>query len=932
MSGRIFHHPVGSFPLGARWYLACIATLALICMAMHLSIQERAQKEAESLVRQWGAAANIEVGDVHYHLLRNALILRQIAIVRSDDYISIRHMLLRANPNLLTSQSPQIHRVEIAGLEANISYPEIDQTWQQDETLSRLWRAASSLQLGDGIVTVYPRSREYQPLVLTGLALRQRILDHQRSITAAAQLGAADLHWQWQTDDKGGRKGNGRMGWQRLDAGLLATSLGLQPIRGELRGQVSWGNEGPSAPGLEGSMELTTGRERPAGHLQWQATATGDSWQVDTSATAWPLAAWSEILPQIGGRSFLAGNFSGALLWQGRMDNWQISSEKGELQDVVYGHPGDQKLPQWHWQRLAYEEILLIAAEQQLSAASLLLADGDITLQPQTRLIQKQDENPLPVPAWRLRADSIQAENLTLGLQLERGRVEAPALHGHGRWGADGLVSFELKSKAATPLAEPLAEPDTKQIERELWQLQGRAQLKQDAPPRAWLNLQASHVPLPRLRPLIPFEDASDKPITMAGQLTALKLNMEATEESWKVWGDANAETIELGHAGDILNIEQMAVKFGPVGIGLPSQKIEQLDIRGWQYVTTLSPLSPSSTSQATATAVWQPWWTTVMRRHGWSMDTALWLGGTISVGNADALWAEGVDIQLKHLQPKQWADISMRGYVGGGDFSLSGAWDVLGGTGRFKGAARLDNALPFFLSNWMNTSGMPRPLRGRLSARLTVADVKETGIYRASTQIRLRRGLTRVGVFPKDPLITRIGYSTNDSLALLADDKGNATLSFDVEGEWQEAPLTLQRLGLALQSTLQARIKEHELLEHAVMHDPGRGETLLTVQMRLHDGGSLSLNERARLHKAVRALRGNRGRVLDLLPNWAGEEMNAEVLARIADTQQLIERYMAYRGIGKERIFPLWPTEQNRVEGIGSISLIVRQPQSSPE
>jgi len=920
--------------MGARWYLACTAMLSLLCVAMHLSIQEHAQTKAERLIQEWGNATGIEVAGVHYHLLRNALILKEIGISRGEEKISISHMLLRANPRLLTGPNPQIGRVEIAGLEAAVSLDGISETWGEDERLQRIWQTSRYLSLDNGIVTLFSKDETRQPLTFAGLSLRQRSQGQRRTITATAQLATGDLHWQWQSGEQGGVGAGGKMGWRQIDAGLIAAALGLRPVAGELQGHLSWGaaqkeDTGQKPYDIEGRVTFITGQGRPDGSLRWQAAKRPDNWQVDLSATDWPVDAWIDSLPRIANRSLYSGDLTGSLLWQGSSEKWKLSGTQGELRNVVYADTDASDVPPWHWQRLAYENLQLAPAERRLTAAGMRLAGAEIVLTPQSQ--PARQNTAAAEPGWTAVIDNMQAEGLTLALQLERGRVETPTLQGSGSLKADGQLTFDLNSSSAdAPEGGESADREPPQ-----WRLNGYATKHQGVPAEARFDLLARHVPVHRLRPLIPLEAASGKPLALEGDVAELHLAVEVTDGLWQAKGEAVVAALRLAHAGDILETDQLAVQFGPVGMGLPSQRVSQLDVRGWRYLTVLNPLPPLQPGEEVRqerVRQQPPWWTTMLRRQNWSVETSIWLDGSISVGHADSRWAEGLDLQLNHLQAGQWADIQMRGRVGDGEFALNGDWDALSLPSRFKGEASLTHALPFFLRNWMNISGMPSPLRGRLSARLTVAEGETPNDYQASASIGLKRGLTRLGVFPSDPLLSRIGYNTNDALMLLADTRGDAELTFAASGDWRDSPLTMERLGRAMQSALQQRIKAREQRKHSPMRDTS-GETLLRVQVRLHDEESLSLNERARLHKALSVLRSGSSRVIDLVPRWAGAKLDAELLGRIKKTQHLIEQYLTYRGVSKGRIFPLWPTAENQVKEIGSISLVVRQTrQPSPE
>lgn len=932
MKRRIFHHPVGMFPTGARWYLASIAILSLLALAMHLSVQMFAQQKAEALIRQWGKAADVEIGDVHYHLLRNALILQRINVVRGEDSVSMQHMLLRANPALLTGDTPQIGRVEIAGFEARLSHAGARGAWRRDEALKKLWRAAGSLSLREGTVRFHPGAERDPPLVFTDLSLRQQLQGTRPGVTATARLQGAPVHWQWQADGTGSAA-KGKLGWQDVDAGLIAASFGLKPIAGTLKGYLNWIPADHTAaaaqtPDMEGRVELDAGDGISGRQLQWQGRKNADRWQLDISARAWPLEAWTDSLPRISGKSLVSGQLSGDLFWQQRPDGWRLSSNRGELRDVVYVRQDNSGDPAWRWGKIDYEDVSLDPASRRLVASDILLADAGITLQPQPAAAAERTVTMEQTADWSIDAGGIRVQELTLGLNLEQGSVEIGALQGDGSWSADGVLNFDLESVAADVDGAGNSPPSP------FWRMRGEAVLEPGAATRAQFDLEARHVPLSRLRPLVPLADAKTRLLTLEGR-AHLELMVMVERDIWQARGLVAADDIRLSHGGDMLAMQQLAIKLGPVGTGLPVQRIDSLDIRGWHYITVLNPVPPLATvvaEEAEVSEFRQPWWAELLRSRNWSVAEANWLDGTVSVGHEDARWAERLNIHIHNIGVDQWADIGMRGMVDGGEFALNGSWDALGETNRFRGKASLHHALPFFLRTWMGISGMPRPLRGRLSAELSVAEREAGSGYIATVRIRMLRGLTGMGVFPDDPLLSRTGFSTADVLTLLNRQGGDvAELNFEVAGNWRERPLNLERLGQAMQSALQEKIGKQEKRDFAVMPEPAGDEAVAETQIRLHGSDSLSLNERIRLHGILRALRRSNDLVVDLVPNWAGESLDAELLARIQYTQGLIERYMGYRSIPRARVFPLWPTAVNRIKGVGSISVVVRRHQSSP-
>jgi hypothetical protein len=911
--------------MGARWYLACIATLALLCVAAHLSIQQHAQQQAESLLQQWGKKAQVQIGDIHYHLLRSALIVQQIHITRQGGSLSIAHMLIRANPELLTSNSPQIGEIEIVGVKARLWDLEAENTWQQDEYLKRIWHASRSLSLRDGTLILYSQEEASPALEMTGLQLQQDYLNQQRRLvgTAHAQGGNIDLQWQV---NEGDDSSSGALRWQKVEAQRLSSLLGLYPAAGLLTGHINWSQTDSGQPGMqlstiEGQMQLSNadGESNASQQLHWQGSQKAGTWKLEVQAEAWPLDAWADVLPRIGGRHMLAGQLDGTLQWRGQPGRWKINANQGVLRNVIYTQGDEHEATDWRTSRLEYKNALVNQAQHRLQASSILLSDSSITLQPVPSLVVEPSEQK-PEADWRIAIDDIRIQNMSFALSLPQGSVTAAALDGKGSWKPGEALNYRLKTQATIGQAYTAQAGET--VKRaEYWQLRGQIPRNQAALNDTNLNIQARNVPLAKLRALVPLTGSKTAPLTLEGN-TSLKLDVSVHNGVWQATGIATAEKVVLAHAGDTWQMDHLAMMFGPVGMGLDVQSVDLLDVQGWKYIAALNPLSAYSAAPPSEAET--AWWVRPLRRQQWKIDSVRLNSGTISLGHSDDHWARQLDIRLDHLQMDQWSEVHMLGKVGGGDFKLEGSWDALGEINRFRGKAALNNALPFFLNNWMTASGMPRLIRGRIFADISVDAGDTPDSYQGSVQLKFLRGLTEMSSAPNDPMLSRIGFGTSDALIRLNDSAGTAALQFYIGGLWNTQPLNLDRLGISMQPALQqAVMRQIELGSPS----PEKREQVVKARIRLHKSGSLSPNERFRLFKAVRVLRRHPDWVVDLIPRWTGDEMDADMLKRVLYTQQLIERYFSTRRVGRQRVFPLWPTAENHADEVGSIWVSIGPP-----
>ena len=606
--------------------------------------------------------------------------------------------------------------------------------------------------------------------------------------------------------------------------------------------------------------------------------------------------------------------------------NGRINADQGVLRNVVYAKGNERKTADWHVGRLEYKDALIDQSKRHLQASSILLADANINLQPAPPLAADALEKK-PGADWHLSVDDIHVQDMMLGLSLKQGKVVTAPLQGKGSWKPGKALNFLLKTQVAVEITAKAQAEETTIEKAEYWQLRGHILQNQTIEKDTRLNILARNVPLAKLRALVPLTGSKKSPLTLEGN-TSLKLDVSIHDGVWQAVGQATADTVVLAHASDSWNMDHLAMSFGPVGMGLDSQSIKLLEVQGWKYITALNPLSAHSaeTPAETDLAVVQPlWWAEPLRRQNWKIDTVRMNSGTVSLGRSEDHWARQLDIRLDHLQAGQWSKLNIAGMLGGGDITVEGTWDALGEVNRFRGIVSLENALPFFLHNWMAASGMPRLIRGRISADISVKDGASTDSYQSLTKLRFLRGLPEMSLSPDDPLLSRTGFGTSEILRHLDDGAGKAGLQFETNGNWRVQALGIDQLGMSMQSALQQAVMQQAEKEGQLAPEKQRHSS--QTRIRLHESGFLSLNERVRLFKTVRLLRKNPDWVIDLTPHWTGDEINADVLKRVLYTQNLIERYLLHRKVGKQRIFPSWPTIENQVDDIGSIWVSIGPP-----
>jgi len=939
---------IGTFPAAARWYLAAITVLSLICVAMHITIQTQAQERAAVLVQAWAEQARVDIGDVRYHLLRNALILRDIHIERGSNKLLIEHILMRASPASLNDPDAHIGAVEISGIDAEYHQPSShqgasDNVWKNDPLLMALWQVTTSLDIQHGSLTLYLQEHGKTPLVLDNISIQQSMQSsYKRTITASALMYDGSLQWQMSTTTN---TSEGQFSWQHVNAAPCYEALALRPMPGYLSGELKW-KEGDAEGkqqllNVQGDLhfkatELDASKsdihKEPVQRLQFMATQRDDVWKMTFDGSAWPLDAWADVLPDLGGHQLLAGRWDGSSDWRGQPGKWKIKAEAGVLRDVVFSSQQGSDEHDWSWRQIDFDSVDIDTMRQRLRISRVALNNGNLTVNTVAAIAVPQTS-----AGWGISVEHIQVDELTLNIALSEGMLRLKSLAGKGAWPRRQDLSF----KVATAATENPTNTDDPQ-----WRLRGTVARHATQPfSEAIFSMRGKHIPINSLRLLLPLQGDAQSPVTLAGNID-LRSNISVQQGLWRMQGKATAHDVQISHAGDTWTVKQINSRFGSVGAGLDNQYIQYLKAEQWSYIAALDPLQPIHPDQPTASIRQVPWWASVLRDNNINIGHISLNDGIISMGQKDAVWAEQVNIQIDGIAAQgdgmveqQAASIKAEANVSGGKFTIDGDWHALAEPQRFRGTASLQDATPFFLHTWMTASAMPRLIRGRLNAQINIRDGDgnddDRDHYQAQWQLQLRGGLTAAVVSDptdlsdtieasgaSDPMLALSGLPTRALLNHLAQDDGTVMLQDNISGTWQMRALNFDMIGQSLQVALRQAAAKPAVVALATSETPPPTPKN-TTHIRLHGREVLSLNERGRLIKLVRLLHQNPSLSIDLNPQWTGQTLSPNLLRRIQRTQTLIERYMVHRKLDKQRIFPRWPTAAGRVDEISFIHVI---------
>jgi len=917
----------------------------LLCLAIHLSIQADAQKRAELLVQAWAKKADVQILHIRYHLLRNALILKDIHTQQGDDSITIKHILLRTSPESLNSPKPHIGMVEISGIEAEFHQETTNHTWQQNQPLMNIWQAASSLHAQNGKIKLYLQKQRSTPLILNNISIQQHLQSNQRIITASANMQHGSLQWKLHTNLHN-KQSKGTFNWQHVNAQAVTDALALNPMHGYLNGELTWRQslgtaaqhplikiEGETRFSTENSVSAPSehsDKALPLHRLRFSAAQQSDLWDIDIETHAWPLAAWSGFMPDLGKQQIISARIDGTTHWQGKAGAWKINGSKGVLHDIVLAtaeqrDAEDIRSHAWSWHNITYNNMNIDTKLRHSHISRIVMNDGNVTLN--TAMTDAAASMPSlypavrPIAKWDISIDDIRVRNMTLAIKLPDGDLTLHSLTGQCSWPEQQDLHFNLATRSPNSSSDPQ------------WRLQGNmtknsAQQLTDAE----FSVHAKQIPITSMRPLLPLQINANSPVTLTGNM-GMQSNVSVQQGIWRMQGKASAINVQISHAGDIWMTDHIDTTFGPVGMGLDVQYIDQINIEKWSYIAALEPLQAAHQEQIRSD---QPaWWSSALRNKNIQINELQLHGGSVSMGQKESLWAEHFDIQMHALAANSWANVKATAEVGGGQLELSGEWSALSEPQRFIGSVSLQNALPYFLHSWMTASGMPRLLRGYIGAQLDINPASRPDSYQSSWQFQLLRALPEAGHNLADPMLMRTGLNTHDLIQHLGQNSGRIELQGSITGLWTEQPLNFDMIGHSFQRLLHQETLRQDTPQQDSDHgsstpqqtihpsppsDPAT--TALNTQIRLHDKGVLSLNERSRLFKLVRFLRTKPEITIDLIPHWSGETLSNAMITRIQHTQDLITRYMVHRNIDVQRIFPRWPVNADHAQEISSIQI----------
>lgn len=930
----VIRPPVGRMPVRTRWYLAVMLALLMILLGLHFSAQISSQDQAEQWLSRWVHQANqqpdseLRVGQVRFRMLRGALSLHDVQWRHGRQQASIPYLLLQGDLLRATSlQQPSslssiaMRNVNVTLLTPSFAYgkdeavllPELLPQWRQ------AWLLARQVDLDISTMTLL-REQTDKTADTAALRTHQLKLHHVR----IRRTGHDDSH-QWFVTAKSGPASEagelqmdigsqaGHIQWKGLAADPWLSFLGRSGTGGILSGSADW-----SLGKVWGETVLTqTITDLPA-LMRWQGELDS-SQPLEVQLKAWPL----DTLGEAGTDGwFLGGTADVAWKVSTVEEGWQATADQARVSQLHV------QWPQEHFEvkemNVELEQLSMNWPERTLSVQQARVLSASIvsesTIWPVTGTLSD-------IRGWSVQVKHMDARHMQLNLSergLEVHDIEATGDWSHNRFGHH----FTLQAQTS------LTEDSQGEIpETGVWSVKisvsGVDQHRQ-----VHAALQATDVPVRFFRTDLPESIATQSSLQgeVDLQFSADWLRQDDSGEygpvenrpisgtpMWLIQGDVQGRDLVWERSGwqwrlDELELQQLQRVSGGLA------EVDRLDVQGWQVVAPMVLLDAMMADgySEPAQMLPQPW------LQGWHIGQTSLQEGSFALGQEDKRWIDAMSLTIKQPEALKPASLNFQGLLGEGHLSVYGQWNPIDSVEPLSLDARIDDALPFVLNDWMKLSRLPAWMQGRLSARLSVEPSYDGAqVFNGQMSVELADAQLAMTAAESEAFIQQAGTSPQSVLSRL--ERNGKVLLKDsfVSVTPLEWPMIGQTLFNAMKSELPATSEKLIRESHVV----GR--------MRIHQfepnqrvAGyveGFSLNERMRLRKMIRQIKQDKSVWIELVPQLGDHELDDGFLRQIREEQQRIEAFMRKRGVAAGQIIPVWPQVKHhsreaagiRIEGV---------------
>lgn len=861
--------PVSRLPAAARSYLTAALVLMLVLIAVHFSIQAWGQQQAQQWVSTWEKQSGGHVGHVRLHMLRGALTMRDMTWKSKGIDFHAPFVLLRGNLSD-SIEHVDIREVVLKGTKLTLSNKIFQQVLQRKTNLAELLSWATLLDNvrdihSDGMDIIVQEGGE-------GVLLLQPLAMHHASFSATSQLQQWKLSGGvWDGSINVSSQNNGqKVVWSNLDAIQFTEGFGLSVIEGLMTGKVSWQKQQLSGELVWQNKLLSSNQKHVAkGQLKFQGEMGEFGWQGDMQTIDWPLQLFSAYMPTLQAKKLNSAYLTGQLHMKRQQQGWQVSMNKGAIRHLSYKSESEHA---GYLQQLSFKKSKLVWPQRVLRMDDVLIERGSWAVD--SSVVAALSSSDL---AWKVDFPKVSFTAIKLGDIAKN--IWLPDMQGklslHGQ---------QLSMKASS---------DSEAMGEWKFQTQGLVGKKLN------LNVQAKGVPL------LNFRDALPQTLVKNARLNGdVRLDLKGVwnQAGWQLQGDMSGENIMWNRGAWLWRAAHMQLE----NILFSSTQMPHVDtwkVDNWAGQTSLTPWS-----QITNVDTVQKQQTLPLSLDGWEIKHINIGYGKFSLGQEDAVWFESEIIKLDNIKQNQVLNMRMQGQLADGKFTYKGDWFPWGRTPWMSLHASLKHALPFAATPWLQLSGLPRVVRGRISADLDIKQVaKKPHHYQGLMRLTLSHGQLQNGVSSNKMLSEVTGYEAHGLFDRI-NNNGDIELKIPLQGNWIYTPLSSDMLGRELLSSL----ADKAMLETT---NVSKKELIHLSNIRLHDSfdgrrDSLKHNERVRLRKVIHVLQREKKWVIELQPQLGQEMLSERLIQRVRKTQEQITGFLISRGISASRIFPVWPEE----------------------
>ena len=461
-------------------------------------------------------------------------------------------------------------------------------------------------------------------------------------------------------------------------------------------------------------------------------------------------------------------------------------------------------------------------------------------------------------PAWQWDIASINIEGLFISLGQNDENIHFPSMHG---------TASVQKNKLQLDISQQVDE-------NQFWRIQSKG--------NGSLYLSASHVPLIQIRNLLP-NPIRNQSYTIDG--TAWLQLHSTPSQQWKTSGKVYVSDMMLGSKNQSFSADKVELTIEDADIS----GIKQANLRVDRWTMQL-PMTPqqawSNTSHLEA-------WASIP----WSFQDIRFNQGKVVIGSHENTWLSQADLHIKHWQSDKPALFTLKAQLGDAPLSVDMKLRQEEGIMQWQSIHMdIQHANLFFLKDWLTLSKLPYISRGHGSL---ILDVKQQdGLTQGDVDLKLLR-LQLLSKHQPNFLENTLQLSNNEITVLAQHIKAS------FQGTSDTAWSTMASLALMQQIKAQKKtIQQVATIQRNIQ---------LLGSLRIQQDIRLSLNERTRLRRIIKAIKQHKHAIIELTPDIGTAELTPAFRQQIMQTQAVIKSFMGRRGIRRENIYFIIPQEKHQ-------------------